>query len=156
MNDDLLSRIDQYLTKPRAPATEPPANESLVNDPAAVVTPEQEADAALLKASLSGAFNEAIDIFLGEGEDAGYYLAEVPLLHFKACGLKLVESLVRPRVGSRDRGQCYAIVGSPDALFTAERRVAKPLGEGWEVLADSFPMHKGARATLYFRLKRKA
>lgn len=162
MTAGLAERIDQYLSR-QSPQSTPPATPAASNPPRtdeglvtdeAVVTPEQDADAAVLKASLSGAFNESINIYVGNGPDAGAYLAEVPIEHLKACGLRMQESLVPPRVGSRDRGAITVVTGSPEALVNAERRIAKPLGEGWTVKADSFFAHTGARQGVLFRIAR--
>lgn len=154
----LINRIDAYLAA-ATPAPQPPARpaevaEGLVTD-LAEVPPEADADAAFIKSCLSGVFAEAIEVFMGTGEDAGAYLVQVPLAHLKASGLRRVESVVKPRVGSRDRGlYAEAIVGSPQAVENAENRIAKPLGEGWRVKLDSFPAHKDAPEALYFRVSK--
>ena len=152
---ELTSKIDAYLNRLAAPVvpTPAPVQEGLVTD-RDVVTSAQDADACAIRDALSGTFGEAIPVYVGAGEDAGAYLVEIPIAHLKACGLRMVESLVRPRVGSRDKGRCPAVTGSAEAVSNAERRVAKPLGEGWTVSVDSFPAHVGAPEAVYFSVKR--
>lgn len=150
----LINRIDAYLAAQAAQPAAPQADltEGLVTD-LAEVPPAADADAAFIKSCLSGIFAEAIEVFMGNGEDAGAYLVQVPLSHLKASGLRRVESVVKPRVGSRDNGlYAEAIIGSPQAIENAENRVAKPLGEGWKVSLDSFPAHLGAPEAVYFRV----
>ena len=142
----LPERIDLYLSQHR-----PVLDETLTvetNDPVV------EKAASGIKAALSGAFGEAIEVYIGEGDDAGTFLAEVPIAHLKACGLKMAESIVRPRLGTRDKGTVRAVIGSAESLVNAERRVAKPLGEAWKVSVDSFPCHVGAPDSIYFRVQK--
>lgn len=156
MTKPLIDRIDEFLSRQSQPE-KAPANESLVTDDS-TLTEKQLADVVGLRSSLSGAFNEAINIYVGTDADAGTYLAEVPMKHLKACGIRMVESIVRPRCGSRDvfqgGSQIQIVIGSQEALANAERRVAKPLGEAWKVTADSYPIHVGAPEAMYFRVSK--
>ncbi len=148
MTDQLLSKIDAYLMT----AANTPTNTVTAGvDTFATATPTaaQTAEAATIRAALSGAFGEAIEVFIGDGADEGSYLAQVPLQHLKATGIKLVESIVPRR---SDGTGSSAVIGSPEAVVNAENRVSKPLGEGWRAKLDSFPAHAGAPAALYFRV----
>lgn len=147
--NDLLSRIDKYLATGAKPA--PPVAESLAAPE--TVSAAQTANAAAIRSSLSGAFGEAIEVYIGEGVDAGAYLALVPLVHLRASGLRLVESVIRPRVANRSAGTgSRAMTGSAEAIENAERRVTKFLGDAWVAKLDSFPLHEGAPEALYFRI----
>ena len=158
----LLERIDAFLShQSPIPSPSRPVNEGLVHDQAVAdkliaADPLLEERAKHVREVLSGTFGEAIEVYLGEGDDAGAYLVQVPAERLKSSGLRIIESIVRPRVGSLNKGSgSAAVTGSAEAIQNAERRVAKPLGEGWAVALDSFAAHVGAPAAFYFRVARK-
>lgn len=134
----LLSRIDRYLVEkqaPPAPEQTPPQDQP----------PARDAISEGLRAKLSGAFGQAIDVYPCLEEHAGTYLVAVPAALLKASGLRFVETAARPRVDGLRQGEAplRVLVGSQEAVANATNRVARPLPEGSRVEIDSFQVGDG-------------
>jgi hypothetical protein len=145
----VLDQIAEWLAQRTAtvPAVAAQAAEPL---PSEVV--EACAD---LQHRLSGAFGEAVEVGVGDGDEAGAYFAAVPAGLLVSSGLRMVEAAARAR---HEDGRCEApprlLVGTAEAVVNAERRVAKHLGEGWRASLDSYPVGTGSPDVVWFRIDR--